>query len=128
MDAEIDINYFKNKLNQELKILDAELQRVAQKNPSNSNDWQVKPADVEEETSDFRDEVAGQIEEMDEKVEIEANLESRWRHVKSALAKIERGAYGLCEIGNEPIELERLEANPAARTCKQHLPEDANLP
>ncbi|MEK7091498.1 MAG: TraR/DksA C4-type zinc finger protein [Patescibacteria group bacterium] len=38
-----------------------------------------------------------------------------------ALAKIDAGNYGLCEISQEPIELDRLEANPSARTCKKHL-------
>jgi RNA polymerase-binding transcription factor DksA len=51
-------------------------------------------------------------------------LEVRYNEIKSALKKIEEsapGAYGLCEVGGEQIEEDRLEANPAARTCKAHM-------
>ena len=42
------------------------------------------------------------------------------RHL-DALERIEKGTYGICEVGNEEIEEDRLNANPAARTCKAHL-------
>ena len=37
------------------------------------------------------------------------------------------GTYGSCEISGEAIEVERLEANPAARTCKAHIEREAEL-
>lgn len=40
--------------------------------------------------------------------------------VEKALAKIEVGAYGICEIGNHPINPERLEAFPEAENCIEH--------
>ena len=43
------------------------------------------------------------------------------RHeIDDALLRIELGEYGLCEHCGEPIELERLEAHPAARWCRRH--------
>lgn len=43
------------------------------------------------------------------------------REVDSALARMEAGAYGLCETCHDPIEPERLMANPLARFCLDHL-------
>jgi RNA polymerase-binding transcription factor DksA len=37
--------------------------------------------------------------------------------------QIEKGAYGTCKICGEKIEEDRLEANPAAQTCKLHMNE-----
>jgi len=36
---------------------------------------------------------------------------------KAAIARLERGEYGLCEECEEPINPRRLEHNPAARHC-----------
>lgn len=47
-------------------------------------------------------------------------LENRYADVMHALAKIDNGSYGICEISGEPIEQERLEADPTARTCIAH--------
>jgi RNA polymerase-binding transcription factor DksA len=42
--------------------------------------------------------------------------------VKGALTKIAEGKFGMCETGGDhPIEADRLAANPAARTCKEHM-------
>ena len=42
--------------------------------------------------------------------------ENELREIEHALAKIKNGTYGLCEKSFEPIPLERLRANPIART------------
>lgn len=39
------------------------------------------------------------------------------REVKAALARIERGTYGVCESCEEPIKPRRLDAVPWARLC-----------
>ena len=41
--------------------------------------------------------------------------------IDAALEKMEKGTYGICEVCNKPIEEDRLEANPAAKTCKEHM-------
>jgi RNA polymerase-binding transcription factor DksA len=45
-------------------------------------------------------------------------LEKRLADVENALNKIDGGSYGICEVCGNKIEEDRLEANPAARTCK----------
>jgi DnaK suppressor protein len=47
-------------------------------------------------------------------------LESEINDLDAALKKIDEGTYGICEIGGESIETERLEAMPGARTCIKH--------
>ena len=66
-------------------------------------------------------EVADNIEAFEENTGILKELEIRFNEIRSALAKIDGGGYGICEIAKEPIEKDRLEANPAARTCKKHI-------
>ena len=55
-----------------------------------------------------------------ERGEVEAlvgKLREALRDVDDALAKVERGEYGVCESCGEPIGEARLEAMPAARLC-----------
>lgn len=66
-------------------------------------------------------EAADKIEEIDERTEEVTTLSARMADVKKALESIEQGTYGTCEVCQAPIEEERLEANPAARTCMAHL-------
>ena len=55
-------------------------------------------------------------------------LETRYRNIKRALRKIESGTFGICEISGEAIDEERLAANPAARTDRQHMDQEHHLP
>jgi len=41
--------------------------------------------------------------------------------VDAALSRIEDGTYGLCEVCHDPIEKERLAADPLVRLCLDHL-------
>lgn len=43
------------------------------------------------------------------------------REVDTALERIERGSYGLCEVCHDPIEADRLAADPLVRFCLDHL-------
>jgi DnaK suppressor protein len=53
--------------------------------------------------------------------EIDSTVEQRVRgevdEVKAALARLEAGRYGLCEVCGKPIAEGRLEAMPATRYC-----------
>lgn len=44
--------------------------------------------------------------------------------VDSALERLQTGTYGLCESCHEPIEVERLTADPLVRFCLDHLTPD----
>jgi RNA polymerase-binding transcription factor DksA len=49
-----------------------------------------------------------------------ASLSDQLRDVERALAKLEKGSYGLCETCGKEIAEPRLEAMPAARYCIDH--------
>jgi RNA polymerase-binding transcription factor DksA len=48
-------------------------------------------------------------------------LEPQLNEVREALERIDKGTFGICTVGGEAIEKERLEAIPSARTCKAHM-------
>lgn len=116
----IDSGYFKKKLEAELKTLEAELKSVGHKNPSNPKDWEASSGEVDVNASDAAD-IADNIESYESNTAILKPLEKQYNDVKIALEKISKGVYGICEVAGEPIEKERLEANPAARTCVSHM-------
>lgn len=89
---------------------------------NDAGDWEGASIGFDGEESDPND-VADQIEELVTNVPLVAELEERHTDVVEALEKIEQGVYGICEEGDEPIPLERLKANPAARTCIEHASE-----
>lgn len=120
MRNDIDTNYFKQKLETELTQVESELSKYGRRNPDNQEDWEGKPADFDTDTAD-ESEAADKIEEYEENTAIVKELEVRYNDIKSALDKIAGGNYGMCEECGAPIEADRLEANQAARTCKQHM-------
>jgi len=112
--------HFETLLNQELETLETELRTVGQKNPRNPADWEAKP-DVMDTMPADSNEVADTIESYEENTGILKQLEIRYNEVKKALERIKSGTYGLCEVDKKPIEVKRLEANPAATTCIEHI-------
>src|ERR1700722_3419563 len=86
---------------------------------SETGEWEGASIGFEGEESDPND-VADQIEELATNVPLVKELEVRHTDVADALEKMDEGVYGLCEECDEPIDLDRLKANPAARTCKKH--------
>lgn len=120
----INTQHFKEKLEKELVIITDDLKSVARINPSNPNDWEPIPANMNTDEAD-KNEVSDRIDAFDRNIAIVKDLEARFNNIKTALQKIEDGTYGICEETGELIPTARLEANPAARTCTEHLgPED----
>lgn len=120
-----DTALFKKRLEEELALVERELKSVGQKNPSNPADWEAKndagaaPADPNE--------LADTFEELGGNAGIVSALEVRYNNIKKALGKIADGTYGTCDIGGEKIEEDRLDANPAARTCIKHMEQEDEL-
>ena len=87
-----------------------------------TGDWVGASTGFEGEEADPND-VADQIVELATNVPLVVELEQRHRDIVDALEKMDEGVYGICEVSNEPIPLERLKANPAARTTIEHAEE-----
>ncbi len=117
----------KQRLSEELTLVEAELATVGRKNPQNPADWEPTPP-LSDTSATESDELADKIEDFEQNAGILKQLEIRLGSIKRALEKIEGGTYGVCEISGEPIEEDRLEANPSARTCKEHMNEEESLP
>lgn len=116
---DMNTEHFRTRLTEEKARLEAELSTVGRKNPSNPQDWEAVPPESEQE-SDPNDQ-ADVMEEYGNNNAILKDLEARYNDVLAALARIEDGSYGTCVVSGETIEEERLEADPAAKTCKAHL-------
>ena len=116
----------KERLEGEKKLLEEELGRLGTRNPDAPGDWvAAKPAG--DEFGADRIDNAGVIEEMHENNASMNELEGRYNSVTRALDKFATNTFGTCEISGHDIEIERLEANPAARTCKEHMHQESSL-
>ncbi len=115
-----ELNDYRKKLEEEKDLLETELGELGKRNPSNQSDWVPAKADGEQFGAD-RNDNADIIEDMVDSNATLNELEGRLTTVVMALDKIKEGTFGLCEISGEAIENDRLQANPAARTCKAHM-------
>ena len=116
------MNAYKTRLEEMLAALTEELSTIGIHDPKNPADWIAVPTVDDTDDAD-KNLAADGIEEFDERIAIVADLETRYNNVTAALARIESGTFGICEICKEAIEPERLDANPAARTCIAHREE-----
>lgn len=114
-----DMSSYKQRLDEEKLRLETELQTVGRRNPSNPADWEPVPQETGQEADpNDRADIMGHYADN---AAILTDLELRYADVNDALARIEAGTYGICTENGEEIEPERLDADPAAKTCMAHL-------
>ncbi|HVV14792.1 MAG TPA: TraR/DksA C4-type zinc finger protein [Candidatus Paceibacterota bacterium] len=111
----MNTEHFKAKLEEELRVAERQIGENA-----------AAPR-REDASATESDELADKVESLEEENEENAALKARLGDIKRALGKIADGTYGICEISGENIEEDRLEANPAARTCKEHMDSEGTL-
>lgn len=116
----------KTKLEHEKQVLEEELGHLGTKNPDAPGDWMTAKPEGDEFGADRTDN-AGVIEDMHTRNASMNELEGRYNNVTRALEKMTAGTYGTCELSGHDIEIDRLMANPAARTCKAHMSEEHSL-
>ncbi len=117
----MNTSHYKDLLEKELALLEKNLATVGRKNPYQKGDWEATEPQDGEETEEG--DLADRLSEYNDNIGAVDQLESRLNNIKDALIRIEEGTYGICETCNEKIEEDRLEANPAATTCKSHMNE-----
>lgn len=115
-----DLEYFRRKLEKEKNLLEEELKTVGHKNPGAVGGWEASPENIDTDSADDN-EVADKIEGLEGNNGILEKLDKQLVEVNAALDRIKKGTYGICEVSGEPIEKERLEANPSATTCIKHM-------
>ena len=64
------------------------------------------------------DDQAADSELVDDALTFGSRYTERQHAIDDALARMDRGEYGVCEVCGNPIEPERLDAEPAARLCE----------
>ncbi len=116
----MNTDFFKQKLIEEKEKLESELATVGRINPDNPADWEPVPVDPGDREADPNSR-ADHVEEYETNTAILKQLEIQHTDVLDALEKIEKGTYGECEVSGHQIEEGRLKANPAARTCMEHM-------
>jgi len=109
------VEQFKQRLLKEKALLEKELGKVGRRDTTNPGGWDATSGDIDVDPADDT-EVANKMEELEDNDGIVSKLEGQLKEVKDALIRIEKGVYGICEVSGKPIEIERLEANPSART------------
>jgi RNA polymerase-binding protein DksA len=100
----------KEKLLEEKKRLEADLQKIATKD---NGEYEPNVEDLGRSLEDNAEEV----EEYATNLGITETLEKNLHDVEDALERMEKGTYGNCENCNQEIPLERLRVFPAARNC-----------
>lgn len=115
-----NLSKYKNILEAEKTLLTQELGSVGRINPDNKNDWEPIKADGNIDQAEM-EERATEITDFEDRSAVEFTLEERLKKINAALARISEDAYGACKVCKNPIEDARLDANPAAETCKAHI-------
>ena len=110
---------FRTRLEQELATLEVELTDIGTQDSQNPRDWHGTNGDLETGTADATI-LADRFEAKTTNEGIVNELEERLNNVKDALERIKKGTFGMCEHDDKKIPIQRLEANPAAKTCIEH--------
>jgi RNA polymerase-binding transcription factor DksA len=115
----LDKKKIKEKLEKERDILLESLRGMGKLNNENG-EWEAIPEELDAPESDENDK-ADRFEDFEARSSMIRTLEPRLNNILKALRGLNKESFGHCEVCKKEIEQSRLEANPAARTCKKHL-------
>lgn len=114
------IKELKEELLKERNSIEQELEKFAKKDKKLKDDWDTKYPKLNGGSGgQTLEEAADEVEEYSNRLSVEFSLETRLRDINSALERIKKGKYGLCEKCGKPIPQTRLKVVPEARTCKK---------
>ena len=97
----------------EKEELEKDLERIARPVDKASGDYETSFDDI----GTDREDNASEVEQYTDNLPVEITLEKKLKDILEALKEVDRGSYGACKNCNQEISLDRLRANPAARTC-----------
>ena len=115
----LDKKKIKEKLEKERDILLGQMRDIGKLNLE-TNEWEVIPEQRDYTESDQND-MADRFEDFEERSSVLKESEMRLNNILRALKELGRESFGKCKICKKDIEITRMKANPAARTCKKHL-------
>ncbi len=113
----METNIYKERLLEEKKILEEELSGLGK--VDGEGNWQAAP-EHEMNVQEVQDEadLSERAEDFEERASKLIVLKARLEDVDKSLAQIESNDFGKCKSCGKEIGEDRLEANPAAHTCK----------
>ena len=103
----------KEALLKEKTSLENDLGKIAKPVNQTTGDYETSFADI----GTDREDNASEGEQYTDDLPVEMALEKKLKDVLEALDEMEKETYGICKNCNQEISLDRLRANPAARTC-----------
>ena len=115
----LDKKKIKEKLEKERDLLVEQMKDMGRLNPENG-EWDATPEAIDVPETDQND-MADRFEDFEQRSSTMKVLELRLKNILVALKGINRDSFGVCVVCKKDIEMTRLEANPAAQTCKKHL-------
>ena len=115
----IDKKKTKDKLEKERDLLVGQMKDIGNLN-TDTGEWDAVPEAVDRAEAD-QNEMSDRFENFEERSSRIKVLEKRLQDILESLKGISTGSFGKCKICKKDIELARMEANPAAITCKKHL-------
>lgn len=112
MDKQI-LDELKALLLKEKEDLEENLERIAKPVNKEKGDYETNF----EEIGADREDNTTEVEEYTDNLPVEITLEKKLQETLDALDRMEKGTYGFCENCQKEIDIERLRANPSAKTC-----------
>ena len=111
----------KQKLEKEKIAIEKELRTFAKKDKKLKGDWDTRfPSwDGDSSSSSAMETAADEVEEYSTLLPIEHSLELKLKDINTALQKLKKKKYGICEKCGEKINEKRLKIYPEARTCNK---------
>lgn len=112
------IEKIKQRLKREKTSSEQELSTFAKRDPVLKGDWDTQLPDIGAElTDDSLEDQAKEREEYERLLPVEHVLENKLQKIETALGKIEKDEYGICERCGKKISQQRLLAAPEAKLC-----------
>ena len=115
----MDKKKVKEKLEKERDTLLDEMRGMGKLNPE-TGEWETTPEARDVPETDQND-MADRFEDFEAKSSMMLVLEPRLNNILQALKGLNKSSFGVCKVCKKDIEMARMEANPAAETCKKHL-------
>ena len=115
----LDKKKIKEKLEKERDSLLAQMKGMGKLNEE-TDEWETTPEEQVFPETDENDK-ADRFEDFEARTSVMRTLEPRLKTILKALKGLNRDSFGKCIVCKKDIEMARLEANPAAQTCKKHL-------
>lgn len=113
------IEKLKLSLEKEKSLVEEQLAKFATKDEKMKGDWDTRFPKMGHDVSGSSslEAAADEVEEYSTLLPMEHSMEIRLKNIDSALQKIKKGEYGLCEKCKKEIPADRLNVSPESKFC-----------